>query len=274
MDNKRINSHYLLAAEKALKSFPIQAENIEFIEISENVTFRIKVTGSDTDYSLRLHRPGYNSIDELESERMWTKALSGAGIIVQEGLQSSHNQKYYVLIDIPGIDEQRYAGITTWVEGIPLSVHLENCASSAEQIKQFRRLGEIIATMHNQTTAWNAAPHFERRRLDVDSLLGEDPFWGRFWEHPELSKEEQDLLIRTRDDLRDCLNAYSESANNFSLIHADLNTENLIYTGEDLAVIDFDDSAYGWHIYDLTAAFIEFVSELDIDQLQKALLEG
>ena len=274
MGNEQINSCYLSAAKEALKNFPIKAEKIEFFGQSENVTFRIKVAGSDAHYSLRLHRPGYNTIEELRSERMWTSVLSDVGVTVQNGIRSSSGDNYYVLVDIPGIGEQCYAGMTTWVEGVPLSSHLESCESSAERLKQFRRMGELLATMHNQSAEWTPPPQFERRRLDVDALLGEAPFWGRFWEHPELSQNESELLNRIRDELRASLIAYGESEQNFGLIHADLNPENLIYTGEDLAVIDFDDAAYGWHLYDITAALIEFIDDPGIEELRHALLAG
>jgi len=128
--------------------------------------------------------------------------------------------------------------------------------------------------MHNQATEWQAPAHFERRRLDIDSLLGEEPFWGRFWEHPELTKKEKDLLLKTREDLCVTLKSYGESSTNFGLMHADFNIDNLIYTDENLAVIDFDDTAYGWHIYDLTATLIEFVDDPDLEDLRYALLAG
>ena len=42
----------------------------------------------------------------------------------------------------------------------------------------------------------------------------------------------------------------------------------------DLAVIDFDDSAYGWHMYDIASALIECQFGQDCDSLQSAFLDG
>ena len=61
MDRDRVESCYASATLKALESFPVEAEKVELIAHSENVTFRVSVRGSDTDYVLKLHRPGYNS---------------------------------------------------------------------------------------------------------------------------------------------------------------------------------------------------------------------
>jgi len=269
----RIESRYTPAALKALESFPVEAENVELIALSENVTFRVSVRNSDTDYVLRLHRPGYNSIEELESERIWARALQAAGIPVQESLLTCQGQ-HFALIDIPGADEQRYAGMTTWLEGRPLSDYLASSSDRAERERLFRRIGEIAAAIHNQSTRWQAAPGFTRRRLDLDGLLGEAPLWGRFWEHAGLTQGEQALLLRARESVRDTLSAYGERPDNFSLIHADLHPENIVYNGEDLALIDFDDSAYGWHMYEIASALIEDRLTADFEALSTALTDG
>jgi len=273
LDRELVESCYAPAAVKALESFPVDAENVKLIAHSENVTFRISVRGSDTDYVLRLHRPGYNSIEELNSERIWARALQEAGICVQDSLPTVQG-RHFELVEIPGAGEQCYVGMTTWLEGTPLSEHLETCADRAERSRMFRRIGEIAATMHNQTTRWKEPPGFTRRRLDLDGLLGEAPLWGRFWEHAALTEAEQTLLLRARGEVRAALSAYGERPDNFGLIHADLHPDNIIYDGEELALIDFDDSAYGWHMYDIASALFEYTLAPDFDALRAALLDG
>jgi Ser/Thr protein kinase RdoA (MazF antagonist) len=273
VDITQIESLYTPAALRALESFPVEVESIELVAHSENVTFRVSVCGSDSDYVLRLHRPGYNSIEELNAERMWTRALSDAGVIVQDSLET-YDGAHYVLVDIPGVAEQRYAGMTPWHEGKPLREFLDTCSEGPEHRRIFHRFGEIVAAFHNQSTRWQVPPGFIRRRLDVDGLLGKDPFWGRFWEHPELTETEQALLLRARATLRASLAAYGETPENFSLIHADFTPDNIIYDGDDLTVIDFDDAAYGWHMYDIASALIECLFDHDFEEAQAALLQG
>jgi len=273
VDRNLVASCYTPAALKVLESFPVEAENVELIAHSENVTFRVSVRGSDTDYVLRLHRPDYNSVEELNSERIWTRALQEAGISVQDSLLTRQGQ-HFELIDISGAGEQRYAGMTTWLEGTLLSEYLATSSDKEERKRIFRRIGGIAAAIHNQSTLWKVPPGFKRRRLDLDGLLGEAPLWGRFWEHAELTKAEIALLLRARERARAVLSAYGERPDNFSLIHADLHPENIIHNGDDLALIDFDDSACGWHMYDIASALIEDRSAADFDALRAALLEG
>jgi Ser/Thr protein kinase RdoA (MazF antagonist) len=273
VDRDLVESCYTPAALKALERFPVEADNIELIAHSENVTFRVSVRGSDTDYVLRLHRPGYNSIEELNSERIWTRALKEAGISVPDSLLTRGGQ-HFELIDIPGTGEQRHAGMTTWFEGEPLSQYLAMSSDGEERRRIYRRIGGIAAAIHNQSKSWKEPPGFERRRLDLEGLLGEEPHWGRFWEHAELTKAEKALLLRARQRARAALSAYGERPDNFSLIHADLHPANIVYNGEDLALIDFDDSAYGWHMYENASALIEDRFAPDFDALRIALLEG
>ncbi|MEX2259092.1 MAG: phosphotransferase [Woeseia sp.] len=128
--------------------------------------------------------------------------------------------------------------------------------------------------MHNHSTDWVESPGFTRRRLDLDGLLGEAPSWGRFWEHASLTGAERARLRRARDTIRALLGSYGERADNFSLIHADLHPDNIIYNDGDMALIDFDDSAYGWHLYDLASALVEDRFSPDYEALRAALLRG
>ena len=272
-DLEEVEALYGPVAREAVKRFPVDAKDVKLVTHSENITFRVRTPGDQTDYVLRLHRPGYSSIEEMESERVWTHALKETGVLVQDALQTFDGQNY-TLVDIPGTGEQRYVGMTTWHEGIPLTDFLETCTDGAERERIFRRFGAIAAAFHNQSTEWSPPPGFVRRRLDLDALLGESPFWGRFWEHEALSEAERDLMLQARARARDALDEYGESPDKFSLIHADFTPDNIIYDGKDLAIIDFDDAAYGWHLYDIASALIECRYDRDLDVLRAALLDG
>ena len=272
-DKSLIASRYTQAAWKAVEHFALEAEDIVLAAYSENVTFRVSVRDAPTDYVLRLHRPGYSSLEELESERIWTRALKETGVAVPDSLKTQQGG-HYALVDIPGAGEQRYAGMTTWHEGTPLSDYLQSHSDGAERERIFRRFGEIAAVFHNQSTRWTPPTGFSRRRLGAGELLGEAPFWGRFWEHPALTVAQQEWLLHARDEVRTALGAYGEKPGNFSLIHADFTPDNIIYDGEHLAIIDFDDAGYGWHVYDIASVLIECRDARDIEALQAALLEG
>jgi Ser/Thr protein kinase RdoA (MazF antagonist) len=128
--------------------------------------------------------------------------------------------------------------------------------------------------MHSQATSWAEPAGFTRPRLDLDGLLGESPRWGRFWEHTELPEGGEERLLEARENLRAALSAFGARPDNFSLIHADLDSDNIIYDDGELALIDFDDSAYGWHLYDIASALIEYCVDPDFETLRSAFLDG
>ncbi|MFT7287441.1 MAG: Ser/Thr protein kinase RdoA (MazF antagonist) [Halieaceae bacterium] len=264
---------YLPAAREALAYFPVQAQAIDLVSLSENVTFRVTAAPDETQYVLRLHRPGYNTLQELESERIWGNALGDAGIPVQVPLRNSAGQ-HFVRVAIPARAEHRYVGITSWFPGVPIGRLLEPEKKAGLRQQSFRKIGKLAARIHTQSESWRPPANFARRRLDEDGLLGDAPRWGRFWEHADLTEEERRLLLHARQHCLEALHKLGRRSDNFSLIHADLHPGNIVVDGECMGLIDFDDTAYGWHAYELACALIEYSDDEDFPALRAALLEG
>jgi Ser/Thr protein kinase RdoA (MazF antagonist) len=89
-----------------------------------------------------------------------------------------------------------------------------------------------------------------------------------------LSEADRSLLLEVRERLVAILERYGSSTGNFGLIHADLHFGNLLLTSRGLGVIDFDDAAFGWFVYDLAVALMEHQADPDFPALTAALLRG
>lgn len=265
---------YLAAAWEALKAFPIDVASIDFVSESENVTFKVNGFSEGERYVLRLHRPGYNSLEELNSERRWTSALKAYGIDVSVPIQMRGSDGFFHLVTVPELVEQRYASITSWLDGSTLCDHLDQADDPGERVAIFARIGELAAHTHNHSESWERPVGFTRRMLNADALLGEDPYWGRFWEHNALSRDESAIMLAARDHLKKILVRYGQQSNRFGLIHSDMNTDNIICQDRRLCLIDFDDTAFGWHVYDLASALIEYCGDQGFDDLKNGLLAG
>jgi Ser/Thr protein kinase RdoA (MazF antagonist) len=272
MPDAIVQTDFLPAARVALEQFPVANPTLELVAVSENVTFRV-ASDHGEHFVLRLHRPGYNALEELESERVWMDALHCAGIRVQRPLLS-RNGEHFVRVAVEAGSEYRFAGITTWFPGVPMSERLEAGADRRLRESTFHRIGELAARIHNQSQRWRPPAGFVRCRLDEDGLLGRTPRWGRFWEHRELNDAERNVLLLARESCRAALREYGIRSGNFGLIHADLHPDNIIMQGDDPGLIDFDDAAFGWHMYELAAALIEYWHEEDFEALQAAVLGG
>src|SRR5216684_8845971 len=101
------------AACQALAAFGVQPDALELAARSENITFRVEAAGGP--FALRLHRPGYNSLPELISERVWTRALTDAGFAVPVGVKAPDGADYVAVSLADG--EVRQAGLTRWTAG-------------------------------------------------------------------------------------------------------------------------------------------------------------
>jgi len=265
---------YDTAATRAIEAFPIDPASLDLVAISENVTFRVRDAGGRGDFVLRLHRPGYNSLAELQSERSWTTVLADNGIAAPTGIPA-RDGRLFVNVTIPDAQEQRHAGITRWMPGRPLDELLQSGSSAAELRDAYRRIGALAADMHTIADNWSAPDDFTRPRLDAAGLLGEAPRWGRFWEHPGLSEAARCHLRLLRLELADDLATYGCTGAHFGLIHADLHAENIIIDKDrNAGVIDFDDLAWGWYVYDLATALLDHWGEKDYAALRDALLAG
>ncbi len=273
MDKARIDEVFTPAAAEALKAFPLEPVGLELVALSENVTFRVTDGRDGEAYVLRLHRPGYHTLEELNSERVWTRALADAGIAVPIALPTRGGDDY-VSVAVPALGQQRQAGMTRWIEGEVLADVLGRGDDPEAQIRCFEQLGAIEAAMHNQSSGWRPPPGFARHAVDRDGLMGDAPFWGPFWDHPVFTPAERSLVIETRDRLRGAMDRYGRDLSMFGMIHADLHDGNLLVGGDRLTVIDFDDCAFGWHVYDMAVALFHQQRSPHFGAIRDAFVRG
>lgn len=255
-------------AAAALQQWDVDVESVEFKGVRENATFRVV----DTDgaaFALRIHRAGYHTLAELSSEIQWTTALAAAGVDTPRPVPTRDGVGHAI---VPfGDGETRHVGLIEWIDGVSLGSLVQR---GDDTVGLYRALGALLASMHEQVDRFDPDPSFSRHRLDADALLGDDPWWGRFWQLDEMSLDEADLIDAARAHCRAVLDDYGEPARTFGLIHADLHEENvLVHDGRPFA-IDFDDAGFGWHQYDLAVPLVELDGTPSFGAHRDALVDG
>jgi Ser/Thr protein kinase RdoA (MazF antagonist) len=270
MHDAQAEATYVAPAREALDAFPIKEGSLALVTVSENVTFRVTDAETDDAYVLRLHRPGYHTLEELDSERLWTSALNEFGVLAPIPVPA-RDGRYFVPVDIPQDRAWRFVGVTRWTDGELLSDVLKQSAA-AERATHFEVLGRTVARMHNQAGAWRAPPGFIRHHLDADGLMGEAPFWGRFWDHPALAAHERRQLLDAREKVRAAMARLGRE--NYSIIHADLHPGNVLVRGDAVTVIDFDDAGWGWHLYDIAVALVHQQGTAHFADIESAFVRG
>ncbi|WP_298164188.1 phosphotransferase [Novosphingobium sp.] len=259
---------YLPAASEALVQFGLPETEPHPVGKSENVVFRA-TDPSGTTWALRLHRPGYLALAELESERQFTAHLAEQGLIVPTG-RRTRNGAWYTEVATPDPEGTRLAGMTLWHPGQTLESLIGKDRGPATW-SWFERTGALLADLHNATAGWSPPSAFSRHRLDADGLVGETPFWGRFWDLPCLTAEERQFLTEARSLVAA---HFADLTDPLILIHADAHPANVLVSGDRLGLIDFDDCAWGWPVFDMAVSLWSASSEPQFEQLRDRFLTG
>lgn len=260
-------------AQQSLPHWGLKPEAMELVSRSENTVFRLDMSDGQR-YALRIHRPGYHTLPELESELLWTQALNGAGIRVPVGVRTLEGPGY-ATIPTPDGESRRAVGLVNWLEGELLSSVIEAEQDESEIVDRFRQIGRLLAAMNNQASEWTPPAGFTRHEFDVPGYVGESPFWGRFWDIPPLTAAQRELLSGAREEIRRTLSAYGKDRGTYSMIHADSHAHNiLIDPSGNLQAFDFDDAGFGWHQYDLAVVLFGLEDLPYFDRITDALIAG
>ncbi len=229
----------------------------------ENAVWRVETDAGR--FALRLHRPGYRSEAELQSELGWMAMLAAGGLPVPRPVPSRAGRLVETLGDTP-------VSVLTWLPGRIVGAQgaLEGIADRAGHM---HKLGALLARLHDLSDVWAPPPGFARPRWDRGGLVGPAPLWGPFWDNPDLSADQRAQVLAARDRADTDLRA-REGTLDFGLIHADAITENVMVDGDALALIDFDDGGWGYRDFDLATVLMRQLIAPDYPALRAALLAG
>lgn len=240
---------------------------IRMLRNRENAVFEVALPMGRA--ALRLHRMGYQDDAAIRSELWWCAALAAKGVAVPAALPSRSGDFLVKL------SNGRNASIIGWIEGEAFGEAWHPLPCTAEQrLTRHHALGVLLAQVHAATDQLTLPADFTRPRWDIDGLVGEAPFWGRFWEHPAATPAQAETLRAARDFLRVQLSAYQQNGGDFGPIHADVLRENILVNNESLSLIDFDDSGFGFRLYDLGTALSQNLHEPDYPHIRDALVAG
>jgi Ser/Thr protein kinase RdoA (MazF antagonist) len=239
-------------AENALAAYRCHpGTEVELLNVSENATFL--VTDPEAGRSvLRVHRLGYHTEDEIASELAWIDALRAqAGVRTPRVLPAADGRRIVTAAE-PGSVRSGSVRYCVRFEFLP---GVEPGLTGAH----FAELGEITARMHKHARTWTRPAWFTRFRWDYDAAFGREARWGRWQRGIGVGTAERAVLGRLDTALGERLAAFGTGPERYGLVHADTRLANLLVHDGTVSVIDFDDSAFSWYLYDLgtTVSFFE-----------------
>ena len=230
----------------------------------ENRVYRLDIAKS-TPTILRVHRRDFRSNDEVESELQWMAQLSQEGLTVPLPLPAKDGTLF---ADIEGYQVNRLS----WLDGTPLG-ETNQPLQIKDRVDTFHKIGETMAQLHKISDDWELPASFTRHHWNHDGLLGEQPLWDRFWENPQLSSHQLNIINEARSKASQVLLAKAETLD-YGLIHADMVRENILLSDEGVQLLDFDDGGFGFRLFDVATALFKNRSEPDYPELEQALIAG
>lgn len=239
----------------------------ELINLSENATYRVDEAGSGRRWAMRVHREGYHSRAAIASELAWLQALRHDDVVITP-------------VPVPGADGDLIQAVAHPAMAGPRNVVLFEWETGDEPSEQdhltdkFRILGEVTARMHRHSEQWTRPANFERLTWDFDTSLGATPHWGSWRDGMGLDAEKTQLFADTVALIGRRLERFGKAPGRFGLIHCDMRLANLLVDGDQVKVLDFDDSGFSWHLYDAATAVSFFEHEPHVPELMAAWVAG
>lgn len=299
-------SSFDIAANVLLERYGFIGCALEPLCYSENHTYRVTRQNGKPVATLRICRPGYRSLRELQAEIDWLFYLHGE--VKLEGIE--------IICPIRALDGSAVQVVTlpdgNAFHGVAF-VYMDGATpdeGDGETMRRlFRRLGSLAATLHEhdqefetftaalcelnqgprpgitlgeQMRGLGAAaaprvsfmPPITRPVWDCDTTLGLHALWGNWRVFAGFTPQEKELLERAEGRIRAAMAAYGKPRERFGLIHADMRLANLLVEGDILKLLDFDDCAYSWHLFDLAASLSFIEARPDLSVLVAAWIEG
>lgn len=248
------------AARAALQQYEMSGQwEIFLLHRSENVTFLISEKESERRAVMRVARPGYHTAEELESEIRWVEKLWEEQVVpVARPIKNRQNCGVtFVTISENGEpDKKKFACLMfEYLSGIAPNPKKDFCA-----LADFREIGRLAAKLHEQVIHWPAAETLRRPHWDYEQMLGENALFGDWRKCRDLDEDDFRVVSETCKQIQTRLRSYGKRRETYGLIHSDLRAANLLKNQDQIQVIDFDDSGFGWFLYDAAAA-VSFVEE-------------
>ncbi len=267
-------------AQVALAAYGIVDARFKLLRQAGNTLYRVYAPGlsiaktsedlfEEDQYLLRVHEPGYQEPDAIELELAWLAAMRrDADLPVPEPIPALDG-RLLLPVSVPGIPQARNCSLLRWVKGRSLRNRFRP--------RHLQAQGRLMARLHNFAIRWQPPAGLTKRRFDWDGLFQDDVGSGmpnaEAWKL--LSPRDRASFAFVAQQVRDVMDAWGTSPDVYGLIHGDLAVDaNLLFWHGQPRAIDFDDSGFGYWVFDLAVALDACWEDAAFPRYREALLDG
>jgi Ser/Thr protein kinase RdoA (MazF antagonist) len=267
-------------AEGALAAYGLADARLVLLRQAGNTLYRVvapnaPASGTADDryvpgrYLLRVHQHGYQTVEEIESEMDWLSAMCREARLPVPDPLSTLEGCLLTHVSTPGIPEGRHCTLLRWVKG--------QLRTATVRPEHYRAQGRLMGRLHTFASEWKPPPGFTKGCYDWNTLFGDDII-GRLtaaevWSL--LPQEHAQPFQVVAERAWHVMDAWGRSPDVYGLIHADLGVDaNVLFWRGEARAIDFDDSGFGYWMYDLALSLEHCRAEVDYPRYRDALLGG
>jgi len=261
-------------ARTALAYYDLGAARLTLLAHQFNTTFRVD-TDAGQRYVLRIHSGSARTVESVGAELAWLAALRrDTDLEVPTPIPTRYGP-LLTLASAPGAPTPHICVLFRWLDGRRVDAGLRPM--------HLERTGELMARLQDHATRWRPPPGFRRGRVDWPIERARwlpDPFAPEVVEAcrtlvaDSLSAEEATQVVAVIERVRETEQALGKGRDTFGLIHADLHQYNLLFSGDTVRAIDFDDCGFGPLLYDLAVPLTMLQGRAEYPALRAALLDG
>ena len=234
---------------------------------SENSTFKVTKKATGEKMMLRVCEPGYHSFEEICGEIDFMNAIREySDLSIPEPIKGI-NGEYVQRIEKEG--NEYYSVMFTFVKGT--SPEQDNLSELGEY---YYKLGCVTAKMHKATIESGISERTSRGTWTPEKLFGEKAILGNYRTAKSFTEDDMRLFDKVEAKIYKRLEKYGKNSENYGLVHSDCRLANLLMDGDDISVIDFDDSGLCWFLNDYGSAFSFIEDSSYVPMLSKNWIKG
>ncbi|HTK08571.1 MAG TPA: phosphotransferase [Ktedonobacteraceae bacterium] len=228
-------------------------------------------------YALRLYTENTISSALLSSELQWLSALRrDTGLLVPEPVPA-RNGALLTEVPVEGMPHAIRCVVFRWVDGrfIDASltpIHLE-------------RVGVLMARLHHHARTFSPPSGFLRPRWEPSWIIGENSVINpQFAKHATvpfsthatvpLSTHASNILQATARKIEAEIQSLPQDAENYGLIHYDLQQTNYLFYKDEARAIDFKDCCFGYYLFDIAITLSSLLNRPGEQAMSEAFFRG
>lgn len=218
----------------------------------------------DRRYVLKLYRPAYWSLGEVEWEAALINHLATTGIATPS-IEPSADERLVVVLD--SAEGDRLVTLSPYLAGRKPEPPFDD--------ELYRGFGRLVAAVHDAADKFRTS--HARRPADLQRRLNE-PLASVL---PALTGPDRAMVSELADAAQVRITEYAAAGLNWGICHGDVTLDNVMLTDRGMSIYDFDLAGEGWRAADLTGvaatphwdAFADgYISRRDLSPVELAAI--